>query len=285
MLQHTGPISGAAAHVGKYIATAGCDNRVILWERATGKPVSHASHHHVVNNCSFSPDGKHLVTSSSDCTARLWSVPNLYLQAVLADHGDDVGMSAFHPVEDLIATASRDYFVRVYDFQANLIARFNGHHADVVWLDWTHDGHQLIAISGDGEIKRWSWATKQPMQNVGPGADEHSDHALVAPNRGHGRGQVVAIKNKQATHGGAQGNRLVIDPQKSLLASVSDGTLGVWDISSANPTPIAATTLPDDVWARSCAFAGRSRLVFGTFAATHRTYDYLRHILAARGAV
>jgi toxoflavin biosynthesis protein ToxC len=52
--------------------------------------------------------------------------------------------------------------------------------------------------------------------------------------------------------------------------------LGVWDISSAKPTPIAATTLPDDVWARSCAFAGGSRLVFGTFGGTHRTYDYLR---------
>ena len=39
--------------------------------------------------------------------------------------------------------------------------------------------------------------------------------------------------------------------------------------------PIAATTLPDDVWARSCAFAGTSRLVFSTFGASYRTYDYL----------
>jgi toxoflavin biosynthesis protein ToxC len=40
--------------------------------------------------------------------------------------------------------------------------------------------------------------------------------------------------------------------------------------------PIAATTLPDDVWARPCAFAGTSGLVFETFGAGYRTYDYLR---------
>jgi toxoflavin biosynthesis protein ToxC len=33
--------------------------------------------------------------------------------------------------------------------------------------------------------------------------------------------------------------------------------------------------LPDDVWARSCAFAGLSRLVFRTVGAGCRIYDYL----------
>jgi toxoflavin biosynthesis protein ToxC len=68
----------------------------------------------------------------------------------------------------------------------------------------------------------------------------------------------------------------VIDPRKSLLACVSDGTLAVWDICAPTPMPIAATTLPDDVRAQSCAFAGTSRLVFGTFGTAYRIYDYLR---------
>jgi hypothetical protein len=71
-------------------------------------------------------------------------------------------------------------------------------------------------------------------------------------------------------------DRLLIDPHKSLLACVSDGTLAVWDISLATPAPLAATTLPDDVWARSCAFVGTSGLIFGTFGTSCRTYDYLR---------
>jgi toxoflavin biosynthesis protein ToxC len=265
--RHDGAINGVTAHEDRYIATAGDDRLVILWDKGTGKSVSSSSHDDVVNDCAFSRDGRYLVTSSSDCTARLWSVPNLSLKAVLADHGEDVTTSAFHPVEELIATASRDSFVRVYDFQARLVAQFGGVVSEVVWLDWTHDGGELVALSDEGKMTRWSWATIQPIDTIGLGSAGGNDC-----------GQAVAVKDRHTTRVGTHDtdtDRLVIDPQKSLLACVSGGTLAVWDISTPTPMPIAATTLPDDVWARSCAFAGTSRLVFGTFGTTHRTYDYI----------
>jgi WD40 repeat protein len=240
-------------------------------------------HDDVVNDCAFSRDGGYLVTSSNDCTARLWSVPDLSLKAVLADHGDDVTMSAFHPVDELIATASRDYFVRVIDFDGRLVAEFGGVVGDVVWLDWTHDGRDLVALSDDGKMTRWRWATTQPVDAIGFGSADYSDYAPAAANgvsyRENNCGQAVAVKNRHATPveaGDTDIERLVIDARKSLLACVSDGTLAVWDISTSTPVPIAATTLPNDVWARSCAFAGTSRLIFETFGAGYRTYDYLR---------
>jgi toxoflavin biosynthesis protein ToxC len=106
VLCHVGSIRGVTTHGDVYIATAGDDGRGILWDKATGKPVSGSSDNDVVNDCAFSPDGRHLVTSSDDWTARLWSVPDLSLRAVLAGHGDDVTISVFHPAEELIATAS-----------------------------------------------------------------------------------------------------------------------------------------------------------------------------------
>jgi toxoflavin biosynthesis protein ToxC len=282
VLRHIGPVSGVAAHENGYIATAGDDGRVILWWKATGESVSSLAHDDVVNDCAFSHDGKYLVTSSSDCTARLWSVPDLSLKAVLAGHGDDVQLSVFHPVDELIATASRDYFVRVYDFDTRLVASFGGFNGEVVWLDWTHDGQELVALADDGQMTRWPWATTPPIDRIGPNGAEHSDNAPAPANEvscgSNDSGRAVAVKTRHApiarTHR-TDVERLVIDPKESLLASVSDGVLGVWDISSANPTPIAATTLPDDVWTQSCAFAGRSRLVFGTSGAGYRIYDYL----------
>jgi toxoflavin biosynthesis protein ToxC len=244
VFHHVGSIRGVAAHRDGYIVTAGDDGRVILWDKVAGESVSGSSHNDVVNDCAFSSDGRYLVSSSDDWTARLWSVPDLSLKVVLAGHGDDVTRSAFHPVEELIATASRDYFVRVYDFEARLVAKYDGLIGDVVWLGWTHDGQELAALSGDGQIKRWPWAA-QPIDTNSPRGDEHNDY------------------------------RLVIDPQKSLLACVRDGELGVWDISTPNPVPVAVTILPDDVWARSCAFAGASRLVFRTLGVSCRIYDYL----------
>jgi toxoflavin biosynthesis protein ToxC len=252
VLRHVGSIRGVAAHADGYIATAGDDGRVILWEKATGKSVSSSSHDDVVNDCAFSRDGEYLVTSSDDWTARLWSVPDLSLKTVLAGHGDDVTMSVFHPVDELIATASRDYFVRVYDFDAKLVAKFSAVVGDVVWLDWTEDGRKLVMLSDDGQMARWPW--------------------------GNDCGQAAAAENRHATHVQARdpdGERLVVDPRKSLLACISDGTLAVWDISAPTPMPIAATILPDDAWARSCAFTGASRLIFGTSGTTHHVYDYL----------
>jgi toxoflavin biosynthesis protein ToxC len=141
VLCHLGSIRGVTAHGDVYIATAGDDGRIILWDKATGKSVSSSSHNDVVNDCAFSRNGRYLVSSSDDWTARLWSVPDLSLTAVLAGHGDDVTISAFHPAEELIATTSRDYCVRVYDFNANLVAKFgiDGMVGDVVWLDWAED--------------------------------------------------------------------------------------------------------------------------------------------------
>jgi toxoflavin biosynthesis protein ToxC len=181
MLQHIGRINGVAAHGDRYIATAGDDGRVILWEKATGESVSGSSHDAVVNDCAFSRDGGYLVSSSDDWTARLWSVPDLSLKAVLAGHGDDVTMSVFHPVEDLIATASRDYFVRVYDFDAQLVAKFDGVVGGVVWLDWAEEGRELVALSDYGQMARWPWATTQPIHAIGPGSDEHTDYVPAAP--------------------------------------------------------------------------------------------------------
>jgi toxoflavin biosynthesis protein ToxC len=255
---------------------------VILWEKATGKPVSSSSHDDVVNACAFSRDGRYVVSSSDDWTARLWSVPGLSLKAVLAGHGDDVTMSVFHPVEELIVTASRDCCVRVYDFAARLVAKFDGVVGDVVWLDWTHDGRELIGLSGDGTMTRWPWATTHSIDASNPGIAEHGDCAPAAASAvlggGNDCGQGTVAENRHATRVEARETdteRLVIDARKSLLACISDGTLAVWDISTSTPMPIAATTLPDDVWVRSCAFAGMSRLVFGTSGAGHRSYDYV----------
>jgi WD40 repeat protein len=108
VLRHVGPISGVAAHGDRYIATAGDDGRVILWEKATGKSVNSSLHASVVNDCAFSRDGGYLVTSSSDCTARLWSVPDLSLKAVLVGLTPDGG----HPTGGTAGPAGRMFVCR-----------------------------------------------------------------------------------------------------------------------------------------------------------------------------
>lgn len=281
MIEHKSPISGIAAYQDKYIASAGYDNQVILWDQSTERPVNRVLHDHLANQCAFSPDGSLLVTSSSDYTARLWSVPDLRLRAVLNDQTDDVEMSAFHPTRELVATASRDHRLRVYDFNGNLVHSCAGHTADVISVDWSVDGSQLVTSSDDGTVKRWSSATGELLEDIDLGGVE-TDTIVIDRDgtiyAGNDEGQIIVIRGEQRT--AVQGHdagikRLVLGAGRNLLVSLSyDRKLLLWETSGGDLRQVSESGIPDDVWPRSCAFAAGTTLVFGTFGASYRSYDY-----------
>ena len=106
MIHHKGPIAGIAS-TGNWVATAGYDNQLILWDSSDRTAVARGTHDHLVNDCRFSNDGQWLLSASSDYSARLWSIPSMRLQSVLPGHGDDVDMAVFSPDDSKIATCDR----------------------------------------------------------------------------------------------------------------------------------------------------------------------------------
>ncbi len=278
MIAHRAPISGVATHGGRFVATAGYDNQLILWD-AEGKRAMHrASHDHLANQVAFSPDGRFLVSSSSDYSARLWSVPDLKLVAVLAEQQDDVEMSVFHPHAELIATASRDHRVRVYDFDGRMKHCFEGHTADVISVAWSTAGDELISSSDDGTIKRWSLATAEMVEDIDLGGIETDTIAITREGviyAGNDEGCIVVIDHGR-THtceAHAAGiKRLVYQPGENLLVSLSyDRTLRVWS-TAGGLTPIACSNMPAEIWPRSCAFLDAQTLAFATFGSSYAVY-------------
>lgn len=285
MIQHRGPISGIAAWQDAYVATAGYDNQVICWDQRSGQALARSFHDHLANQCSFSPDGRYLLTSSSDYSARLWTVPDLRLVSVFAAQEDDVEMSVFHRSKELIATASRDHRVRVYDFDGRLKATFTGHRADVISVEWARDADELISSSDDGTIKRWSLETGELIDDLDMDGVETDTVAISSGGviyAGNDEGQIIVVRDDGRTTVPAHDagiKRLVLDDSRALLVSLSyDRTMRLWDVSSGLPRARDTAALPDDVWPRSCAFAGGSRLVFATFGASYRGYDYARQV-------
>src|SRR5262249_55629989 len=130
LIEHRSPQSGIASF-GPWLATAGYDNQLILWDRESRRGRARANHDHQGNSCRFTYDGGHLISASSDYTARRWSVPDLRLLDVYRDHDDDVEMAAPHPNDDRVATASRDHLVRVFREDGRLLTTGRGHDADV----------------------------------------------------------------------------------------------------------------------------------------------------------
>lgn len=280
MIAHRSPISGIATYNGKFVATAGYDNQIILWDSETNIPLSRAWHDHLANQIEFSPDGKYVVTSSSDHTSRLWRLPDLKLAAVLSDHNDDVEMSTFHPVgEPLIATASRDHNVRVFDFNGKLQACFTGHSADVISVAWSTDGREVISSSDDGTIKRWSLAEKRLIDDMDLGGVETDTIAVTEQGRiyaGNDDGEILVIDSDKRVYEAHKAGikRLIYQGTEHLLVSLSyDRTLIIWSVLEDGALKLLAKSdLPVEVWPRSCAFINRNTLAFATFGTSFAIY-------------
>ncbi len=279
MIAHRAPISGVAAFGGYLVATAGYDNQLILWDAKHQTPLSRAFHDHLANQVAFSTDGRFLVSASSDHTARLWSLPDLKLKAVFSDQLDDVEMAVFHPVRDLVATASRDHRVRVYGFDGRLQRCFEGHAADVISVAWSVDGEELISSSDDGTVKRWSLAKGQLLENIDLGGIETDTLAVTREGiiyAGNDEGEIVVIDDSRTSRHPAHASgikRLVYEADTGQLVSLSyDRTLRVWAAAGAELRPVAQASIPAEIWPRSCAFIDKQTLAFATFGSSYAVY-------------
>ncbi len=279
MIKHIAPISGIATFQTHYIATAGYDNRVILWNATTDQAIAVGHHDHLVNQCQFDPTGKFLATSSSDYSARLWSVPDMQLLALFTGHGDDVEAVAFHPTKHLLATSSRDHCVRVFDFTGNCLHTLRGHRRDVLSVVWLNDTH-LVSSSDDGTIKTWDINIGKQCNEVNLNGVE-TDTVAVSPTGtiycGNDDGEIIImqdhVKKTMPAHKAGIKRLCYSETHQQLISLSYDGTLALWNVKKNHaPTLVKRSHYPRQVWARACAFLGNDQVVFVSF-----NYRYIRY--------
>ncbi len=280
-MKHAGPISGIACHSNGFIATAGYDNQVILWDAKTHLAVLRGFHDHLANQCSFSADGRYLVSSGSDYTARIWSVPDMRLVGVCIGHTDDIEMSVFNPRSDVIATCSRDHDIRTFKIDGTPMARLQGHTADVISVAWVGDGNTLVSSSDDGTIRHWDGTTGALLETQDLGGIETDTIVITEMGivfAGNDAGDILTIKGSEVTKTSAHEagiKRLAYSATERLLVSLSyDRSLMVWQVGAYDDLKLRLKAdLPPIIWPRSVAFQSENRLVFGTFGSTYASFD------------
>jgi WD40 repeat protein len=283
MQQHLSPISGVACHGGRYIATAGYDNQVILWDAKGNTPIAVGRHEHLANQCMFSPDGRFLVSTSSDYTANVWTVPGLALQAKLVGHTDDVESAAFSPDGTRIATCSRDYSIGLWNREGKRLLTILGHTKDVISVGWISDLQNpgeltLISSSDDGTVKLWSATTGKLLRDIDLGAVETDTLVVASPTQlyaGNDKGEIINLADGSITQAHDAGiKRLIFDAREHRLVSLSyDRTARFWKIATnGGLSLVQVATFPAIVWPRAAASLDADTMVFATFGSSYALY-------------
>ena len=278
-MHHQGPIAGIASH-GNLIATAGYDNKIILWDSNQRKSLARANHDHLVNQCTFSSDGRWLVSSSSDYSARVWAVPSLRLHAVLQGHSDDVDMAAFAPDDQRIATCALDRCVRIFDLSGRCLQEMYGHKGNVLSLAWTQDGRYVVTSSVDGTIRKWD--TERGTEVEVTDLHVRTDSVEIGPDgtiyAGDDNGRIAIIVDGKVCYVQAHCagvKKIAIDTRQGLLVSLSyDRTIAVWNIASPKKLQeLSRSILPETIWARAATFLEDGRVATGTFGSTYALFN------------
>jgi WD40 repeat protein len=283
-LEHKGPISSVAAQ-GGLIATAGYDNRVILWNDATHEPISQGLHDHLVNHCEFSHDGNYLVTASSDYSARVWRLPEMRLEAVLGVHKDDVDMATFSPDDQLVATCALDRVVRIFNRQGQCLKELYGHVGNIISVMWSADGNQLVSSSVDGTVREWDVESGEQLachdlDTVRTDTIAFDNQGQILAGDDHGRIAIISktgIVYHQAHRAGIK--KLVYSSDREILATLSyDRSLAIWK-TNLDGSPLIClnrTEIPAVIWPRAAAVLDAQRLVVGTFGTRYAIYDWTK---------
>lgn len=282
MIKHLSPISGIATFKDQLVATAGYDNQLIIWDAYSKKTLARFNHDHLVNQCSFNQTGDLVASSSSDYTARIWSLTQNKLIGACVNHNDDVEGIAFHPSQPYLATVSRDHVLRVFDFSGKLLKEFFGHSKDVLSVCWQADGETLITTSDDGTIRFWSYSSGKCLRYVD--LDHVETDALIVNQdgrayAGNDNGEIMLIIGEEPivykVHDAGIKNLGMSDDGTYLVSTSYDRTFKLWEIEGDHLNYNRTELLPDVVWPRSCAFLQNSHVVFTTFGSCFITYDII----------
>ena len=279
-MHHHGPIASVAAG-GNYIATAGYDNQVILWDKRTHESLARSLHDHLVNHCAFNSDATLLATASSDYTARIWEVPSMRLKAALIGHSDDVDMAVFSPDDQLVATCALDRTIRIFDLAGHCLKIFSGHTGNIISVAWMRNGKRLVSCGVDGTVREWDVESESELHchHIAVRTDTlviDTDGTIFA---GDDKGRIVVIADGNISYVAAHKagiKKIEYDAISRTLITLSyDRSMALWQVNDTrNILELSRSEFPALVWARSAAQIAPTQIAVGTFGSRYAVYDW-----------
>lgn len=227
--------------VGHWIASAGLDHTVHIWDAATGAAISALDGHRgAVLAVAWSPDASRLWTGSRDSTVRVWNWQSGECEATIPAHRGWVNTVAVSADYSVVATGGNDGAVRLWDARTMAPrATLAGHEHAVRTLAFAPSGRMLASAGDDGVVRLWDLTTgalsrvlaghPAPVRAVGFAAD--GDVVFSAGDDAAVRLWDVATGELVALMTGHSGPVNAATAGRSWIASASNDEVIVWSIT------------------------------------------------------
>jgi len=116
-------------------------------------------HDNHVSGAMFSPDGRYVLSSSWDRTARIWQLAAPHKVRVIDEHEGFVNTARYNRQQTLILTAALDNKARLFDARTGkLVHVLKGHNHDLTSASFSLDGQRIVTASGDQTARIWEVA-------------------------------------------------------------------------------------------------------------------------------
>ena len=111
----------------------------------------------IVNSVIFSPDGKYMISSSSDRYIYIWELPTYHLINTIEGHEGMIYSVSFSPQGNTFISGGEDRYVRVWDFaKKKCLKAMKAHKGVVQSVSYSPDGKQFVSASEDKTIRIWN---------------------------------------------------------------------------------------------------------------------------------
>jgi WD40 repeat protein len=160
------PITAAIDRHGDLVVTACPNNNVLIWRISDRHVVGTLQGHRGrVTSAIFSPDGRQVLTTSTDLTARLWKAATGRQESILRGHTSAISDASFSPDGELVVTASYDETARIWDAaNGRQRAILRGGPAAAVSAAFSADGSYVLAAFGDGTARVFASPSGDPVE-------------------------------------------------------------------------------------------------------------------------
>ncbi|TFY50117.1 hypothetical protein EVG20_g11710, partial [Dentipellis fragilis] len=121
----------------------------------------------IVTSTAFSPDGAHIVSSSSDNTVYIWDAITGEELKQMYGHTGWVRSVAFSSDGTHIVSGSDDNTVRIWDpVTGEVIKQMHGHTDDVNSVAFSSDGTHIVSGSCDKTVRIWDAVTGEELKQI-----------------------------------------------------------------------------------------------------------------------